>query len=193
MCGFPSSGTIPRPSGDPFRRGAFGPGIRSQVMDYQLKPIGKSCFATGRELLPGMRCHSALVEQNGRLVRIDYAEEAWKGPPEGTVGHWSCTVPEAEMAKAPPLDSAAMMRYFEQLSEEPNPAREKFRFILALLLLQKRKLRIEGTREEDGTEYLQLAGSRGEGPFEIPNQQLDDEEMNRLQEELSTHLAVEWS
>ena len=35
-----------------------------------------------------------------------------------------------------PLDADALMRYFEQLCEDANPAQEKFAYVLSLLLLQ---------------------------------------------------------
>jgi len=161
-------------------------------MDYHLKPVSKNCAETGAELIPGTVCHSALVERDSKMIRLDYSEEGWKGPPEGTVGHWRCTVPQVTETKQRPLDAQAMMRYFEQLSEDLNPAQEKFRFILSLLLLQKRKLKIESTRQEGDIEFLQLVGSQGEGPFEVRNHNLSSEEIEQLQQELNTHLSTEW-
>lgn len=162
-------------------------------MDYHLKPIAKTCAATGRELTPGSRCFSALVERDGGPVRFDYTEEGWSGPPEGTIGYWQTRVPSPAETAARPLDPDALMRYFEQLCEDANPAQDKFRYVLALLLLQKRRLKIEGSRQDGETEYLQLGGSRGEGSFEVRDQQLTDEEIAQLQQALNQHLATEWS
>ena len=109
-------------------------------MDYHLKQIGRTCAGTGEELLSGSTCFSALVERDGQLVRLDYSQEGWTGPPEGTIGYWQSVVPEPDETKAKPLDTDALMRYFEQLSEDANPAQEKLRYVLSLLLLQKRRL-----------------------------------------------------
>ena len=162
-------------------------------MDYQLKPIAKICEATGDPLDPGSTCHSALVERDGQLLRVDFSEAGWNGPPEGTVGHWQTVVPAAQENKTKPLDTDALMRCFEQMVEEANPAQDKFLYVISLLLLQKRRLKIEGSRQEDSTELLQLIGSRGEGPFEVRDQQLSDEEVAQLQKNLNTHLATELS
>ncbi len=162
-------------------------------MDYHFKPIGKTCAATGSELVPGTTCHSVLVDRNGEMVRLDYCDDGWTESPEDAIGYWRCLVPEPASAKAKPLDTDALMRYFEQLSEEASPAQDKFRYVLSLLLLQKRRLKIEGSRHEDDIEYLELRGSHGEGPFDVRDQQLNAEEIQQLQIDLNTHLVTEWS
>jgi hypothetical protein len=155
--------------------------------------MGKTCEATGEELVPGNTCFSALVERDGQLIRLDYCEAGWTGPPDGTMGYWQSIVPEPEEAKAKPLDPDALMRYFEQLCEDANPAQEKLRYVLSLLLLQKRRLKIEGSRQEGDVEYLELVGSHSEGPFEVRDHQLDDAEIEQLQSDLNTHLSAEWN
>ena len=160
-------------------------------MNYHLKPVGKTCAATGKELVPGMKCHSALVEKHGELIRIDFSHEGWDGPPQGTVGHWYFTLPHVVESKTRPSDANYFMRYFEQLSEDLNPAQEKFRYILSLLLLQKKKLKIQNTRLDEDVEYLELIGIHGEGPFEVKQQNLSNEEIEQLQQDLNSHLYTE--
>jgi len=161
-------------------------------MDYHLPPVSKTCAASGQPLEPGQPCYSALIEQDGRYRRLDFAPEHWTGPAEETLAYWKSTVPVPTRTAAQPLDPDALLRYFEQLCEDANPAQQKFAYVLALLLLQKRRLKIEGSRQEDDVEYLQLIGSRGEGPYEIRDQQLTDKETEQLQQSLSAHLAEEW-
>lgn len=162
-------------------------------MDYHLKPLGKTCAATGEPLAPGSRCYSVVVEEEGQLVRKDYSEEGWSGPPEGTVGLWRCQVPEAQPEKPKTIDPESMMQYFEQLVEDANPAQARLCYVLALFLLQRRRLQLDGSRTEGATEYLQLSGSHGEGPYEIVDQQLSQDEITRLQAELNQYLEQEWA
>lgn len=162
-------------------------------MEYQFRPIGKKCAATGEDLAPGTWCHSVLVDRNGELQRLDYSEKGWTGPPEGTLGVWKCIVPKAAEVRHEPLDTNALMRCFEQLSEEANPAREGVRYILALLLVKKRRLRLEGSRSAGDEEYLQLAGSQGEGSYEVRDVNPSDEEVQLWQRDLNVYLASEWN
>lgn len=159
-------------------------------MDYQLKRAAKTCAATGEAIAPGATCYSALVEEDGRFVRVDYAEQNWNGPPENAVGFWRTVVPDEAPSKPKPLDSDTLLEYFEQLCEEANPAREKLQYVMALLLLQKRRLNIDRRRCDGEMEFLQLIGSRGEGPYEVREHPLSDEERETLQSEVDAFLAT---
>ena len=162
-------------------------------MDYHLKPISKTCAATGDLLDPGTNCHCVLVDQDGKLVRFDFSEQGWTGPPEGTIGYWRSVVPETDQRAKPTLNVDAMMRYFEQLCEDAIPVQDKLRYVLALWLVKKRRLKIQDSHQDGEAEILELMGSQEEGPFEVRDQQLSEVEIEKLQHELNAHLATEWS
>ena len=160
-------------------------------MDYQFKSIGKTCAGTGQPLQPGSECHSVLVERDGQTYRLDYSKAGWKGPPEDAIGEWMSFVADAA-PKPKTIDTEALLRYFEQLCEDANPAHDQIRYVLALLLLQKRRLRLDGSRtDDDGEEFLQFIGSKSEGPFEIVDQQLSEDEILALQQSLNEQLQDE--
>ena len=102
-------------------------------------------------------------------------------------------VPKPAEVRHEPLDTTALMTCFEQLIEEASPAREGLRYILALLLVKKRRLRLEGSRTEGEDEYLQLAGAQGEGAYEVRDLDPSDEDIQQWQRELNVYLASEWS
>ncbi|MBM3971793.1 MAG: hypothetical protein FJ302_18320 [Planctomycetes bacterium] len=151
------------------------------MQDYNLKSVSRTCAGTGKDLVPGSLCHSVLIERAGELVRLDYSEDGWTPPPAGLVAHWRCEVPEPTTSAKKSLDVEDLMRQFEQLNEEASPSQDKFRYVLALLLLQRRRLRLDGTTTVDEQDFLEVTGTRGEGTFLIPDQQLDDAEVQELQ------------
>lgn len=159
-------------------------------MDYRLKPVGRTCAATEALLEPGALVHSVLVEREGATVRLDFSEEGWSGPPEGTIGHWRCIVPAPETGKPKPLDADSLLEHFERMLEDANPAQQQLCYVIALLLMQKRRLQLEGTRYDGETAWLEFIGQRGEGPFEVRDQQLTGEEIAELQATLTQHLAA---
>jgi len=161
-------------------------------VDYQFRPLGKTCAATGAPLAPGSAVQSVLIENQGNHERLDFSDAAWTGMPDGAIARWQCHVPETQRQRETPLDPEALLNYFEQLVEDANPGHDKLRYVLALYLLQKRRLKLDGSRHEDTQEFLQLSGSRGEGPYEIVDQQLAETEIRQLQLEIGQVVNSEW-
>ena len=162
-------------------------------MDYRFRPLSKTCAATGQPLAPGSVCYSVLVERDGVYERLDYSADAWTGVPVEAIGFWQCVVPHPEAKDVHTVDPEALLQYFEQLVEESNPAQAKLLYVLALYLLQRRRLRLDGSHVVDDVEYLEVSGTRGEGPYDIPDQQLSRDEISELQAALNQQLTTQWN
>jgi len=159
-------------------------------MDYHVKPIGKTCSKTGQDLAPGELCYSILIQQDGEQTRLDFSPDGWDGPPEGTIAQWRSLIPEPVTEKKRTINVELLISFFEQLYEEASPAQEQLLYVLSLLLVQKRRLILEGTRQDGEIEYLQLTGSHGEGPYDIRDQKLDESEIKRLQNSMNQYLET---
>ncbi len=153
-------------------------------MDYSLKPLSKTCAATGQPLEPGTLCYSVLIEGNGRYERIDYSPEGWSGVPEGAVGVWRTEVPEPEVKSPGFMDLDNLFDLFSQFTEEANEHQRKLRYVLALLLIRKKRLILEETLEGPDGNVMVLLGAQGEGTFEIIEEQLSEFEIARMQAEI---------
>ena len=81
-------------------------------MEYQIEANTRRCASTGQELQPGDKFYSVLVEESGRLVRLDYASDAWQGPPHGAFSFWSGRVPQGEHKRRAPIDDESAERLF---------------------------------------------------------------------------------
>jgi len=163
-------------------------------VEFHFKPLGKSCATTGAPLQPGSWCHSVVVERNGQQQRLDYSEAGWSGAPADAIGHWRSQVPLPKSPHEVRIDPEALMRYFEQLSEEASPSQEPQRYVAALVLLKQRRLRLEDVQTDDeGRSQLILEGTHGEGLFQVTDLQLADADASRWQAELKTHLTTEWT
>ncbi|MGC1274258.1 MAG: hypothetical protein WBC44_11170 [Planctomycetaceae bacterium] len=160
-------------------------------MEYSFKPIGRVCAATGVELTPGTSCRSALVERDGRFGRLDYLATAWPGAPAGAIGHWRCRVPLPATPQVRQLNPDELMAQFERLEEAGHEQVRRLRYVLALLLLQRKRLQLEDSRSEDGIDLLVLIGTKGEGPFEVRDEQLDADEIAEIQRALLAQIATE--
>ena len=160
-------------------------------MDYRLKPLGTTCAATGEPLLPGEVVTSVAISTDegpdGGFERRDYSKTGWDQAKETLeneiLASWQAVVPPP-VAKKPGLDADEQVSRFEQLCEEDAPHQGPLLYVLALWLVRKRRLKIEGSFEENGVERLRVVGTRGEGTFEIRDQTLGMADIEALQSAL---------
>ncbi len=117
------------------------------MLDYDVQRCTRRCAATDRELKPGEACYSALVPRGSAVVRLDFAADAWPGPPEKSLGWWRSRVPDGGKERVAWAPNEVMLDYFAYLADRPDKA--DVRYVLALLLVRRRVIRLESTLMDD--------------------------------------------
>ena len=154
------------------------------LTDYQIQPNSRRCFVSGRELKPGEAFYSVLLEEAGRFLRREYSREAWQGPPEGAFSFWMGKVPTRAQDRRPPVDDDMLLDCFARLEGQTEPARVNFRYVLALLLLRRKRLKFEDARTDGPREVLRLRSPQTRVVHEVVNPALTEEEMQAVQDEV---------
>lgn len=181
--------------------------------------IGRSsgrCAATDRELSPGEPCYTALVRPDdsdpddaGRerpvFERLDFDPEAWPGVrdtdryADRLLCWWRTEVPEPGGRKHLFVDDETLVDLFAQLEEETEPERRAFRFVLGLILLRRRKLRmVERAREQDEAgdavevwRFKRVGGGDDAPIWSVADPRLSEDDADAIVEQLSTILSDE--
>jgi hypothetical protein len=161
------------------------------MIEYQIQPNTRRCIVSGRELRPGERYFTALLEEPGGFVRQDNAAEAWQGPPPAAFGFWSGRVPTPSEPIRPRFDEDLLEECFHRLTDQTEPSRINFRYVVALLLIRRKRFRFERTLFEDGVEKLETISVKTGQKHLVVNPQLTDEEMSQVQAEVFQVLG--WS
>jgi hypothetical protein len=161
------------------------------MIDYQVQPRSRRCCVTGRELQPGDRCYSVLLDEGGKLVRQDYSPEAWQGPPAGAFSFWAGRVQAEQARRRPAFDDDLLLDCFQRLQDQLEPSRVNLRYVLALMLLRRRRFAFEETRTEDGHEVLTLRCTRTGARHPVVNPGLTEEELTAVQEDVFQALGWE--
>jgi hypothetical protein len=161
-------------------------------VDYDVQRCSRHCAATGRELVEGETFYSVLVRRGAELVRLDYSQEGWPGPPEEAVGWWKSQMPSREQKKAQLAPGEVLLELFLSLADDPS--KQDMRFVLALLLVRRRVLRLEETEtDEQGVETLVLYSPRDESLHRVPSIMPDQRREAEIQAELSRLLYAQAS
>jgi hypothetical protein len=152
-------------------------------MEYDIARPSRTCAASGRELSPGSVVFSALAADGAALRRLDYAAECWHGPPEGTLAWWKTRLPLSGEHGPKLAPGEILLSVFQQL--ETQPERRELRYVLALLLVRRRVMKLESTTQEaDGTETLELFSPADRQTYRVAALPLAPERREQIQLEL---------
>ncbi|MDD5327988.1 MAG: hypothetical protein PHY02_09290 [Phycisphaerae bacterium] len=150
------------------------------MSDWEInKPLGQCC-GTEKKIGYGEEYFAALVETAEGLVRRDFCEEYWLAEKPNVFCYWKTRLPQPDEKKHQFVDDEMLMAFFMRLEKETEQERINFRFVLALVLMRKRRLKYDSSRTEDGMEIWRLRIT-GEKEFvEVKNPRLDDEQIKQL-------------
>jgi hypothetical protein len=161
------------------------------MTDYQIQPNTRRCAATGRELRPGEKFYTALLEEGDKFLRKDYSSEAWHGPPAGAFSFWSGRVPAQDTDKRARIDDDMLVDCFQRLEGATEPSRVSFRFVVALLLMRRKRFKFEEARSDQGLEILTVRCVRTGVRHEVVNPRLTEAQMAEVQDEVFKVLGWE--
>jgi len=154
------------------------------MTEYQIQPHTRRCAVTGRDLKPGERFYTALLEQGGKFLRQDYSSEAWQGLPEGAFSFWCGRVPAQEEIRKPRIDDELLMDCFQRLEGQADPNRVSFRYVVALLLMRRKRLKFDEARKDGEHELLGLRCARTGAKYQVVNPRLTEGQLTAVQEEV---------
>ncbi len=152
------------------------------------RPTG-ICSISGDTLTPGTKAVAALIERQDDegFDRFDYSEASWEAasPPERLFSHWRYMVPDAEEKQGIIIDDEVLLDLFERLDGDERPQRVAFRYILALVLLRKRKLQLVSRAQDDDGELwnLKFRGTDCD-PVTVRNPGIEEDEIQDLSDQL---------
>jgi hypothetical protein len=140
---------------------------------------------SGRDLQPGEKYFAALLDEEGRFVRRDFAADAWAGPPDNSIGHWTARVPaNGEAAKRPPIDDDMLTECFNRLDGATEPSQVQFRYVVALLLMRRKRFKFEDVTKDAAGETLLLRDARTGDRHAVVDPGLSAEAMAAVQDEV---------
>jgi len=127
--------------------------------EYKIGVPSRQCHTCERGFAVGDEYYSAVVEtaQEDHLARHDFCPQCWKPGEAAYFSFWKARVPQPEQPaqRGPRLvDLGRLLQLFERLADSPDEQAQRFRYVLALVLMRKRRLKIVESRR--------IAGGRGE-------------------------------
>ncbi len=154
------------------------------------KPLGQCC-GTGRAIEPGQEYFGALVESEQGLERRDYSVEYWESEKPGVFCFWRSRLADPDEKKELFVSDEMLMAFFDRLASETDPEKVSFRFVLALVLMRKRRLKYDATKMDGAKEIWSLRVVGEKDLVEVVNPHLDDEQIELLTSQIGQILQAD--
>lgn len=147
------------------------------------RPLGECC-GTGRSIEAGQEYVGALVETDEGLARRDFCGEYWDQEKPEVFCYWKTRLPDPEEKKPLFIDDDMLMAFFERLAEESEQEKVNFRFVLAMILMRKRRLKYDATKMDGEQEMWRLRVVGSKDMVEVLNPHLAEEQIEQLSSQL---------
>ena len=163
---------------------------------YKIAKTEGVCHHTQNPLEPGEEFVALIRLQKNEILREDYSLAAWDeldanpetqldtGP--DVLGVWHTHVPRKEEKKKLLVDDAVLVEFFERLEGQNEPERLQFRFVLALILMRKRKLAYEGSEKQNEQDVWRMRMRGTKNIHHVIDPHLDEDKIAAVSESLST-------
>lgn len=160
----------------------------SALSSYPMSKGSGQCAATGEAIAPGTVFVAALVEvpapsggMASGLQRQDFSLPAWDAgarpaAPAQLFGFWKTVYQPTIKPKQPLLDDESLLEVFESTAEATDAKQVRFRYLLTLVLIRRRLLRVVATKTRDGAKVMHVLrrGEPGATPMEVVDPGMDD-------------------
>jgi hypothetical protein len=163
------------------------PAFLVMLLDFEVQRCSRRCAATDRALEPGDVCYSVLEINGAEVVRKDFCAEGWAGAPPAAFGWWKSRIPEPTAKKIKLAPNDVLLELFDQLAEQL--CQQDLRYVLTLLLVRRRVLRVEEHR--GSSEVMNVYCAKRDASYEVTVNMPSGERIDEIQQQLSELLIAD--
>ncbi|MFA5251928.1 MAG: hypothetical protein WC454_05010 [Phycisphaerae bacterium] len=161
------------------------------MSDWEIDKPLEQCSGSGKKIEYGEEYFAALVETGEGLARRDFCADYWQAAKPSVFCYWKTRLPRSDEKKHKFIDDEMLMAFFERLAKETEQERINFRFVLALVLMRKRRLKYDSSKIEGDKEIWRLRIAGEKEYVEVINPNLDDEQIKQLTSQIGEILQTD--
>jgi len=160
------------------------------IEDYGIDRKIETCSACGKQFAEGEQLVSGLYESDGGFARKDFCLACWNDAIErDCLGHWR-TKNAAEGQRRRFVDDDVIFSFFEKLTAGADESTADFRYVLALMLMRKRWLKLDRVERDGEKVHMVLRCPRRDASYKVEERHLSPEEMEKLNDEVAKLFAM---
>lgn len=153
---------------------------------WHIARSSRTCAHGGTAIEPGQPFYSALVERDDTFERLDYSAAAWPEVDKAAFfSYWKNKGGVAGAGKKPQVDFERLFAFFDSLEGAGEPRKRLFRYVLALVLVRRRRLRLDDMSRSEAGDRLVVFDRRHNRAVEIVAPEASREDLEQTQEKLN--------
>jgi len=158
--------------------------------EFNISKTSGHCRACQKQLAEAEQFVATVREVGEEFHREDYCEACWaaRGDENSAdlFGVWRGRVPRAQEKKKLLVDDDLIINFFERLDGAEAPARISYRFVLALVLMRKKLLVYDSTKQmPDGRSAWRMHFKGTDQKHEVIDPDMDEEKIAEVSRSLS--------
>ena len=162
--------------------------------EFRIGRRGATCAACNKALAAGETASSALYRAEGgetAFVRRDFCGACFEAPASrgDPFSWWTAVIPQPQEKKAV-FDVGVAKEFLVRLLREDAEERASLRYLLVLLLLRKKLVKVSDQFTRDGRDVMVLSVPPDEAVHEVPCLEIDEAEAEKLRDELGRLFAL---
>ena len=131
---------------------------------WQIARPTRTCARSGEGIPPETPYYSALVDGDNGFERHDFSSESWPDiNREQLFSYWKNKGYFPRSSKKPTVDFDRLLEFFDALENAEDREKRLLRYVIALVLTRRRRLRLDDMSRTDQGDRLVLFDRRGEG------------------------------
>jgi hypothetical protein len=154
------------------------------------KPLGL-CSGSGRKIRYGEEYFGALVETAEGLQRRDFCAEYWNSEKPDVFCFWKSRLASPDQKKARFIDDEMLMAFFQRLENETESRKVDFRFVLALVMMRKKILKYDQTKNNRDNEIWRLRVVGENRTVDVLNPHLSEDQIEQLSSQMGQILQTD--
>ncbi len=160
------------------------------MAEWNIERTSRVCVGCNSQFDEGDEFNSALYETDESFERRDYCDDCWP-PAEEPFSFWKSSVPESNKPPKRLVDDQVLLDVWLKLADAREEKKRDFRYILTLILVRKRILKLGDFERVEGMEYMNVRCPRLDNSYRVAAPDLTDEQIAQLQRELVVILNMD--
>jgi hypothetical protein len=160
-------------------------------MDWEIGSATLACATCGKPFAEEQGIFSALYDESQTFVRRDYCTDCWPQQDRPPVfSYWETRIPKRDAPVRRFVDDDVVMDFFQRLEGSQEPAKLSFRYVLALLLMRRKVLKLKEFRRTATDATLVLHDKLRDCDYEVVDPNLTEEQIRQVTGEIHQVLNV---